>query len=193
MNQKQLAVTVLVGILGINSLMAVEIQQKAKQSNQPQNRRALKKWSGKKRSNLATRKRHIMYYLNANYAAELKAIHEQMKSNPKSAKAKLQTLIEKGEARMKAERREYFALIKQYWKTQDEAVLNKIRAKIATNYDKRIAYSEKVVARFDKRLDKAKARLTELKNNREKNIDKAIARIKAGKRKSRKPSKRIAN
>ncbi|MCF6175254.1 MAG: hypothetical protein L3J71_05775 [Victivallaceae bacterium] len=181
MNSKQLMVVALVGVMGISSLMAAE-----QEVNEPRGReRREQRGDRKQKRPNEKQKRKIMHYLNANYPAEMQAIRKLMKSDPEAAKAKLKALAEKGLDKMKAERKEIFELIKKYRETQDEAVLDKIRAKISANYDKRIEYAEKVIDQIAGKLDKAKDRLAELKSGREKNIDKIIERVKSGKGKER--------
>jgi DNA-binding MarR family transcriptional regulator len=175
MNCKQWLGITLVGLIGMGSLIAKEHKEQASPGLKQQHKNNLKKHNKKKQQ------RKVIYYLNANHPDEIKAIRKLMKSDPAVAKEKMKKLINKGLAEIKAAHQEFVKLIKQYRQTKDEAILDKIRTKISINYDKRIEYATKVVHKLDKGLNKAKDKLSNLKNNREKNIDKIITRIKKGK------------
>jgi hypothetical protein len=190
MNSRKMLIAVLVGIVGFTSLMAEESEEKSTPSSKQQGKRYRK---GRKKMSAEQQKRKIMHYLNANYPTEVKAIRKLMKSDPEAATIKMKALAEKGQAKMKVETQEFVKLIKQYRETQDEAVLDKIKAKIFANYDKRIGYAEKAVTRFGKDLDRAENRLTELKNNREKNVDKIIDRIKSTRKRQNKAKAKDAS
>ena len=178
MNYKQWLGIALIGLIGMGSLVAQEHNEKASPDSDKQQRHHKNKV---KKSPKGKQKRKIIYYLNANYPNEIKAIRELMKSDPIVAKEKMQALVKKGLAEIKATHQEFVKLIKQYRQTKDAAILDTIRTKITTNYDKRIDYATKVVNRLDKGLNKAKDKLDALKTNRDKNIDKIITRIKGGK------------
>ena len=179
MNSKQMIIVALAGVMSLGSLMASE------QNERRENRREhYKKQQDSNKQPTAKQKRQMLHYLNANYPTQMKAIRELMKTDPVAAKEKIKALAQQGIAKFKAERKAIFTLVQKYRETKDEAILDKIRAKISANYDKRIEYAEKVVDRLDKGLDKAKDKLEELKSKREKHIDKILNKVKNGRGKA---------
>ena len=187
MNGKKLIVTLLSGLMGVGSLLAndgSDVAVKPEKAMLGKREHVGKRQKKQKRLN-GKQRRRILHYLKANYPEEMQAIKKLGETDPAAAKEKLKALAKKGFAKIQQERQAFHKLIKEYRETQDEAILAKIRTRIAAVYDKRMNYAEKAVDNLDKKLKKAKERLEQLQKNRDKNIDKIIDRIKNGKGKGK--------
>jgi predicted methyltransferase len=120
----------------------------------------------------------IFHYLNANYPDEMVEIKQLMKSDPVAARKKLNALLGKGEAALKKDKAEMEALVKQYRKSQDQAVLGKIKAILIKNYKLKIKYKKRVIDNIEAALLKSKNDLERFEANQNKAISKVLSKLK---------------
>lgn len=122
--------------------------------------------------------RQIFHYLNANYPDEMREIKALLKTDPAKARKEIAALSHKGFAKLQKDKAEWEALINQYLKTKDSAVLSKIKAKMVANYDLRIKYRARAIKNIEAGLEQAKVDLKQFKANKNIAIAKALDKLR---------------
>jgi hypothetical protein len=125
-----------------------------------------------------TSSQKIFHYLNAHYPDEMKEIKLLLKSDPVAARKKLKVLSDKGLAKLKKDKSELLALVKEYRKNKSQAVLNKIKTKMLDNYEQRVKYETRSLKNIEAALETAKKSLAKLKANKNASVNSAIEKLK---------------